>query len=421
MSGNDFDALYAQITSAAPGELMAAAAAWRGFAVACHAQAAKAGHTASEIGRTPTAPYQAAVDRLTPIGRRVDALAARAQSVSSQLAAAGEVGAQALMEAQVQKAKVDAARTAQANASREAGGGDTGVHPNGAAGLGTNAPLRAQAMAEQEGAAALQIQVDRVAKAYNAFQPATTPAPDTGGGGDAGGATDGGGAGGGSSRTSTSTSASAPPPASPPAHGSPPGDFDGWVRDPRTGYLIDPVSGQEYSPQDARYVDPVTGKPFGDVDRYASRLEGLSGGAPLTGGVPLAGGASRAPLFGGGVPPSLDPANPAAAQLQQAAAQAMAAKAAAARGFAAAMGGQQQHPPFVPHGGGAARGARRAPRSGTPAKEPRSVWGGHPVANRRADKEKRGDPDDERHRAGADDDVWADNTRLPTGLLDNER
>lgn len=166
-------------------------------------------------------------------------------------------------------------------------------------------------------------EISKMGSAFGAVQPSAPAAPPAsgGGGGDVGGAPVAGGA----PMVQTASGVSVAPGHYPgssvlgPEHG----DFAGWVTDPRTGYLIDPTTGREYDPATERWIDPVTGKPFGDVDRYATHLEGLgSAPAPTT-----VGGPSIAGLYNGVTPPSLLPSNPAAPILTQQATQGLAGKA----------------------------------------------------------------------------------------------
>lgn len=388
MAGDNFDALYTKITSAVPDELTVAAATWRGFAAACRAQAGKAGQDAQRIAAPGTSPHVAAGDRLTPIGARIDAIAGKADAVSEQLARAGDVGSQARMEAHVQKAKVEQLRAAAAQSA----GQDTGVQPNGAATGTTNAPVRMRELAEREAAAVLQKELQSVTAAYNAFQPQQPAGGDAGSGGGGGGAPGGGSgsAGGGAAGGGGAVTGAAG------------GDFPGWVTDPRNGQLIDPATGQVFDPQTGRYIDPLTGRPFGEVQQYASRLEGLAGGTSLSGG----GGGG--PLHGGHVPPSMDPANPAAAQLQQRAAAQMAANAAAAQQLTA------RHP-YLPPMNGAMGGAGGGVSRGRPRylTDARSIWGGHPNSAR---KQKAAGQPNPRHWA-SDDEVWSAGVRIYDDLL----
>ncbi|GAB2929544.1 hypothetical protein [Streptomyces mayteni] len=81
------------------------------------------------------------------------------------------------------------------------------------------------------------------------------------------------------------------------------GDFEGWVRSPGTGHLVDPVTGREYDPGTSRWVDPITGAPFGEPTTSGQRFAGtgLGPGPPAAGvGLGRLGG-----LYGGVLPPSL--------------------------------------------------------------------------------------------------------------------
>ncbi|RZS43093.1 hypothetical protein EV193_10269 [Herbihabitans rhizosphaerae] len=418
MSGADFDALYAKINAIVPGGLNTAAAAWRGFAKACQISAAKAGRAAGNVGGHSTAPYQAAADRANPIAGRVSGLAAQATAMAGRLATASEVAARAQYEAYQQKAQVDQAiRQAGAAADYH---GDTNVQPNGAATASTNAGTRlAIENAKAAAAAKLRAEAAKVTAAYNAF--GTSAPSESGGGGAGGGGAGGGGAAGGGAAGGGASASGGPAPASSAVAGPEAGDFAGWVRDPRTGHLVDPASGQAFDPGSGRYIDPLTGKPFGEVAQYASRLEGLSAGAPATsaGGIaPLAtAGTGSAPVYGGVIPPSLSPTNPAAAQLQQRAAQQLAANAAAARQYAAASG----HPYPPPAGGGYAGAAPSGTRSRGRSPQnsaPPSIWGGHPSSTR-STRERKQTEESASHWA-TDNEMWSSGQQIRDDLLDDK-
>lgn len=169
-------------------------------------------------------------------------------------------------------------------------------------------------------------EISKLGAAFGAVQPgAPEAAPASGGGGDAGGAP----AASGVSMVQAANGVSVAPGDYPGSsvRGPEAGDFAGWVTDPRTGFLIDPVTGREYDPATGRWVDPVTGKPFGDVARYATRLEGLGGGAPVPSTLGVGTGVNIAGLYNGATPPSLLPGNPAAPVLTQQATQGLAGKA----------------------------------------------------------------------------------------------
>jgi len=327
----------------------------------------------------------------------------------------------------------------------------------------------------------LNPQIDKWSAAYTSFNPGTVPAAPVTNGGTGShvftttSTSDGPGATGGTTGTTTSTPTQTSqtdterpiatdqnqqnPPVPPGKEdyphssvvGSDGKDFTGWVKDPRTGYLIDPSSGQEYDPTSGRWVDPVTGKPFGDVTQYSSRLEGLSGGTP--GSMALGGGGGSVsvdplfslggrPLFGGAVPPSLNPANPAYSQLAQTASNSMAAKAYAANALAiqeAQQGGRPYVPPMQAGVGGAGGSGSRARRGGLT--EPESTWTGRTGARARAAAAEsestgqrgyvpgmqagKGDKDKTKVRENPDwlveDDVWSSGRHAARGVLGEDR
>jgi hypothetical protein len=244
------------------------------------------------------------------------------------------------------------------------------------------------------------------------------------------------------------------------------GPFAGFVQDPITGNLIDPATGREVD-AGGRFLDPITGQPFGESSPFATRLEGLVGGAAPVGtlgaGVPAAGvlgpaaagvapvglgpsgaaaatggvvpfvppgaavgavGARRgtarfAGLYGGALPPSLAGPNPAGSQLNQIAARNLEQRADVAQRYAAIAAGQAPaqagfFPPPVAGVGGGGMGAARSARRGGPraVTEPAGVWGAVPGGGR----------GDRRRSSGStaeteDDDVWTGGTAA-AGLLD---
>jgi hypothetical protein len=198
---------------------------------------------------------------------------------------------------------------------------------------------------------------------------------------------------------------------------------------------VDPNTGREFDPTTGRWVDPITGQPFGDVARYASRLEGLQGGVPVDTGALLAtggsgGGGLLGGLYGGAIPPSLVYTNPAAEQLRQKAANSMAARAAAAASMAARDGAHGAYPyvPPVQGGVGGEGGQAASPRTRYPG-EPRSVWTGHrhdarasaaaalapPVTTTTAENQKT--RRSARPKYPVDDDVWAEDRPAGRGVL----
>ncbi|TDC04389.1 hypothetical protein E1265_36005, partial [Streptomyces sp. 8K308] len=66
------------------------------------------------------------------------------------------------------------------------------------------------------------------------------------------------------------------------------GEFEGWVRSPGTGHLVDPATGREFDPVTSRWVDPVTGLPFGEPATTTRPFAGIGvGPGALAAGVGL--------------------------------------------------------------------------------------------------------------------------------------
>jgi hypothetical protein len=369
------------LDSGVPSRLSAVANVWRNFGVACRSVSDHLSSTSTTVGAQHGATYQIVSDRSGRMSTWLETLAGQADLVGSGLADAGGTGTTA----QYQGDYIDYKLNQKVQA----------ISPDGAMSVGR---INAMNAAIDEAATAANAELRKWSAAYDAFQPGqVAPAPVTSGGGGTDNSTN--------TQATTvqptqSTSTQTQPtdqsndritngPDQPrdlqfesSVTGKEAGDFEGWVRDPGTGYLVDPTTGREFDPVTGRWIDPVTGKPFGDVVQYASRLEGLSGG---TGGSPLAaggGGVGYAPLFGGGlgagnvaglyggaIPPSLMGNNPAAAQLRGTAANEMVAKAYAASQLGAreaAAGGRPFVPPMQAGGHGAAAGrggASRNPRA----------------------------------------------------------
>lgn len=468
MADYDFYDAYDVIQSGQPYSLKQVADTWRNFASACLSAADQLKGTSDMVTAQQGTPYQNFGARATPVANWMNQVANQATTVGTGLANAGAVGSSAQMEAHEQYATV----------SQKI---DKIVGPDDALSMGKVNGMKA---AEAEGAAVLNPQIDKWSAAYNAFNPGTVPpAPVTNGGSGSGtGATttstsDGPGSTGKTVTTPVdthtvttptddgrpiATDTTQTPPQLPGKEdyphssviGSDGKDFTGWVKDPRTGYLIDPGSGQEYDPTSGRWVDPVTGKPFGDVTQYSSRLEGLSGGTP--GPLALGGGGGGGvsvdplfslggkPLFGGTVPPSLNPANPAYSQLAQTAGNSMAAKAYAANALAqqeAQQGGRPYVPPMqAGAGGGIGGGAGSRARRNRALAEPESTWTGRAKARARATaaageaegssgqrgyvpgmQAGKGEKDRDKTRENPDwlveDDVWSSGQRAARGVL----
>jgi len=474
MADYDFYDAYDIIQSGQPYSLKQVADTWRNFAAACQSAADQLKGTSDMVTAQQGTPYQNFGARATPVANWMTQVANQANTVGAGLANAGAVGSSAQMEAHEQYATV----------SQKI---DKIIGPDDALSMGKVNGMKA---AEAEGAAVLNPQIDKWSAAYTAFNPGTVPpAPVTNGGTGTTTPTttstsDDSGSTGRTTGTTTSTqqtpstetqqrpiatdTTQTPPPVPPGKddypHSSVVGpdgkDFSGWVKDPRTGYLIDPSSGQEYDPTSGRWVDPVTGKPFGDVTQYSSRLEGLSGGTP--GSMTLGGGGGSVsvdplfslggkPLFGGAVPPSLNPANPAYSQLAQTASNSMAAKAYAANALAmqeAQQGGRPYVPPMQAGVGGGVGGSGSRGRRGGGLTEPESTWTGRTGAAARARARAaaaaaaesegagqrgyvpgmqagKGEKDKTKVRENPDwlveDDVWSSGQRAAHGVLGEDR
>ncbi|MFB9239666.1 hypothetical protein ACFFWC_29745 [Plantactinospora siamensis] len=422
MANYDYWTAKDKIESGQPYSIESVATTWRNFAEALRSASGHLQGTADKVTEQYGTPYQNFGDRAAPLASWMTNVSGYADTVAEGLSKASTTGssAQMTMYQEDYSFNQDVERI---------------VGPEDALSAGrANAIQRREAQA----AAVLNGEIDKWAGAYDAFQPgAVDPAPTRSGSGLADpGSAGGGGAGGsgggahplasGGTGDNGSTAALAGGIGAAGAasvvtgHGSKvgsgtfpgssvlgpdSGDFAGWVRDPRTGYLINPATGQEFDPTAGRWIDPVTGKPFGDSERYASRLEGLNTGAtpsagPLGGSgglaAPLGGGggaggtgggpAGLGGLYGGLQPPSLDPANPAANQLRQQATDSMAAKAYAAQQLAlkeASQGGRPYMPPtqagLAGGPGGGRAGARRSLVT-----EPESTWTGRARAAVRA-------------------------------------
>ena len=164
------------------------------------------------------------------------------------------------------------------------------------AALAANPATRESQFAAAEAAAlvALNQAIGEVTQAYAAIAP---PAPGTApvvvataGGGTPGAGT--GGAGGDGSgrgarwrgRAGTGSALGAEQAGgSSAALGPQSGPFAGFVQDPISGNLVDPATGREVD-AGGRFLDPITGQPFGESSPFATRLEGLVGGAAPAGG-----------------------------------------------------------------------------------------------------------------------------------------
>jgi hypothetical protein len=365
------------IDSGQPYSLETVATAWRNFAEALRNASAHTMGTTEKVTAQYGTPYQSFGDRAAPIANWMNGVSSNADTVASGLSTASTTGSSA----QITAWQEDYSYSQDV---------DRIIGPQDAMSLGRmNAIQRREAQA----AAVLNGEIAKWSSAYSAFQPGTIGAAPTTTSSSGGSGGTGGTGGGALPAPGPGTSGGSRPPAGgggktgtdfPQSSviGPGGGDFAGWVRDPRTGFLIDPATGQEFDPTTGRWIDPVTGKPFGDVVRYASRLEGLSGGVSTTSG--LLGGTGAGPgagmdgMFGGVLPPSLAASNPAANQLRQSAADSMAAKAYAAQQLAlkeASQGGRPYLPPTQAGLAGSAWGNRAGNRTRL-VTEPEGTWTG---------------------------------------------
>lgn len=422
-SDYDYEQAYEILQSGAPYALRSVARQWEVFSACVRQLSVQTRQISDEVTARPGAPYQAFGERAEPISVWLNNVADQAVAVVTGLNGAAEVGERAQMRADELHSTVNGHVT----------------EDNGEPKAMTTTSSQIYEQAKQQAVREMNTAIDDWGGAYQSFDPGQLGAAPVRNGGDgsagsaeaAGSAGDPGAAAGGGTTAHSSVV------------GPQGGDFAGWVRDPRDGTLIDPASGQQFDPTTGRWIDPVTGRPYGDVQQYASRLEGLSGGVPGLqlggpgsvalgplggGGVP--GGAVPGlapPLFGGTVPPSLNPVNPANARLSQQAANSMAAKAFAARQLAAreaAHGGRPYTPPMQ----GGAGDRRRARAKSSLVREPSSTWTGRdrrPYAP--ATRSGTGE-DSKKSRAGSrpewlveDDGVWGSGEPVVRGVIGEER
>ncbi|WP_433062466.1 hypothetical protein [Dactylosporangium sp. CS-033363] len=412
MAGYDYYTAKTKLESGEPYSLESVATTWRNFAEALRNAAGHLQGTSAKVTEQYGDPYQNFGDRAVPVANWMSNVSGYADAVAGGLSKASTTGSSAQMTMYQEEYEFNQDV-------------DKIVGPEGALSMG-----RVQAIdrREAQAAAVLNKEIDKWSAAYEAFQPGaldTAPTRAGSGGADDGGAGSGsgtngssggaqpissggngngngngavigtvGGVGAGTTTTGNGSQVGSGTFPGSSVVGPGDGDFAGWVKDPRTGYLIDPSTGQEYDPTTGRWIDPVTGKPFGDVEQYASRLEGLDGGgnptgllggngplalAPtLGGGGGAGGGGGTGGIYGGLVPPSLDPNNPASAQLRQQAADRMAAKAYAAEQLAlkeASQGGRPYVPPMQGGMAGGLDGGRGgANRRRSLVTEPESTW-----------------------------------------------
>ncbi|WP_433088139.1 hypothetical protein ACQP1P_19660 [Dactylosporangium sp. CA-052675] len=407
MANYDYWTAKEKIESGQPYTIESVATTWRNFAEAVRGAAGHLQGTSDKVTEQYGEPYQNFGDRAQPLAKWMTNVGGYADQVAAGLSKASTTGSNA----QMTMYEEDYSYNQDVNRI---------IGPEDALSMSkVNAIDRREAQA----AAVLNGEIEKWSSAYDAFKPGSLDAAPTraGGGGSVsggagsgtgssgsngaaqpiatGGDGDGNGASfigpGGTGATVTTGNGSQVGSGSYPGSSvldPGDGDFGGWVRDPRTGYLINPATGQEYDPTTGRWIDPVTGKPFGDVEQYASRLEGLDGGSPATGllgGGPAAlaptlpgggggGGTSGvAGMYGGLLPPSLDPNNPASGQLRQQAADRMAAKAYAAEQLAlkeASQGGRPFVPPMPAGGMPGGLDGRRGPARRSLVTEPESTW-----------------------------------------------
>ncbi|MEU7872406.1 hypothetical protein [Dactylosporangium sp. NPDC049140] len=389
MANYDYWTAKEKLESGQPYTIESVATTWRNFAEAVRGASGHLQGTADDVTAQYGEPYQNFGDRAAPLAKWMTNVGGYADQVAGGLSKASTTGSNA----QITMYEEDYSFSQDV---------DRILGPEDALSMGkVNAMNRREAQA----AAVLNGEIEKWSTAYDAFKPGSLDAAPTraGGGSDTGGSGSGSGSGGsngafiGSVSGGTTTTGNGSQVGSGTYPGSSvlgpdDGDFGGWVKDPRTGYLIDPATGQEFDPTTGRWIDPVTGKPFGDVEQYASRLEGLDGGNPSTGLLgggnlsltpPLAGGGGGggttglAGMYGGLVPPSLDPNNPASNQLRQQAADRMAAKAYAAEQLAlkeASQGGRPFVPPMSAGGQTGGLDGRRSSVRKSLVTEPESTW-----------------------------------------------
>jgi hypothetical protein len=424
MAGS-FAEAQAQIRSLRPDELTAKAGQLREIGIDLRLCGSQLGASADEVGSQRGRPYATYRDRVTPTASYLRELQNPANTVAEGLdrsATAGKQAGMVLAEQEQLLAEL---------ASRP-----------------TTTPAQFAA-AEAQALAAVNRAIDAVSQAYATITPPPpAPAPVAVSGARGGGP--------GEPRrdavlagAARGTSAVLGPEA---------GALAGFVADPLSGNLIDPASGREVD-AGGRFVDPITGEPFGEPSPFATRLEGLVGGAapgvlppggigagalapagalgPAVAAAPVGAGAGGAAvpflppvgvgargeagriagLYGGAVPPSLSGRNPAIGELAETAARNLEHRAGVAQRYAAIASGQApQGPGFFPPpmmgvgggGGGAARSARRGgPRAVT---EPAGVWGAVPGRDGR-DRDPTPSADTE------DADIWTGGAPPPAALL----
>ena len=259
MAGS-FAEAQAQIRSLRPDELTAKAGQLREIGIDLRLCGSELGASADEVGSQRGRPYATYRDRVTPTATYLRDLQNPANTVAEGLdrsATAGKQAGMVLAEQEQLLAEL---------ASRP-----------------TTTPAQFAA-AEAQALAVVNRAIDAVSQAYATIAP-PTPAACAGGGrpapghatapGWVGRATRPGRAGRcgpgrrGPRDGGAGTSAVLGPEA---------GALAGFVADPLSGNLIDPASGREVD-AGGRFVDPITGEPFGEPSPFATRLEGLVGGA----------------------------------------------------------------------------------------------------------------------------------------------
>jgi hypothetical protein len=449
MARYSYDGAMKKLRSGQPEQLHGMAKDWSDFALAVGSVADRIDQAAATMTARPGQPYQLYQERAGQLATWLRTVRDSAKQVSTTLSHAGDVG-----------------HTSQAVMHQA-----EGMHQQfsmGSAAVGVFSPLPGAAMwgmgmvVDHENTAALNTAIDRWSGAFNKIlPPPVPPVPNSTGAATGGPAridvngaekssgpgrstshghatSDGAGTGGGP--PTGAVLASAPVASTLLVVGPDGGDFAGWVRDPRTGFLINPATGQEFDPISRRWIDPVTGRPFGDAVRQSTHLEGLTHGVR-----PGAGDLGQ--LYGGVLPPSLRPGNPAVDLLRGQAMNTMAIRAYTAQQLAGGQAGRLP-PPAATGGSSPWRSASVAGRGrsggeaeetwtgrGAPrprfTSEPEETWTGRGGAGRtgRAGYLPPGagadvEPDRKRKRPEwlpGDDDVWRTGIAAGPSLLDEPR
>jgi hypothetical protein len=358
MATYSYDHAMAKLRSGQPARLDELAAHWGRLAALLRGAADVLDTAASRVGARQAEPYQLFQARVGQLGSWLRDVDGNAQDVSAGLRNAAEVGrrAQAVMR---EEEGVSDLHTLSRLADPVTGTLSL-LSPVAALPAAAGAFVLRQLDSGVTGR--LNKQIDSWARAFDAIRPRPVPPVPTRGSvtvtGPAGATRPH------RHRTATGQPGVPAPAAAPPLVVGPAGgDFAGWVRDPRTGFLLNPATGQEFDPLSQRWVDPVTGRPFGSVVTQVTRLEGVTPG--------LVTRSDLGTLFGGTLPPSLEPANPAADQLRAQALDTMAVRAYMARhlaGSGAAPGAGDASPTRsgAGHSGPANRAGYPQPAAGEP-------------------------------------------------------